>query len=161
MKIIGLNVILVLALVAGSCDVQSGISKKSVEKYATTPTPERTPLVVEKIDPTDVVTVETKDEGPNILVNTLFKGTTVNCDKYNRVSVNGNSWELTIKGPCKRLVINGDRNKIAAIAFAEIMVNGSDNSVTYSKYVNGKMPSVSDNGENNTIEKGTATEAAK
>jgi hypothetical protein len=153
--------VLAIVLFFGACDVQSGITKRSVEKYATTPTPERTPLVVEKIDPADVITVENPDQGPNILVNTLFKGNVVDCTKYNRVSVNGNSWEITVKGPCKRLIINGDRNKISGNAFTEIMVNGSDNNVTYSKFVNAKMPIVTDNGENNTIEKTTASEPIK
>lgn len=152
--------LLIILLSLSACDVQSEISKKSVEKYTATPTPQPSAEADKPIDPADVITVDTSQEGPKLLVNTLLKKTALDCNKYNRVSVNGDGWVVTIKGACRQLVVNGDRNKITANAFTEVMVNGDGNSVQYTKYVNGKVPVISNNAAENVIEKITASEIA-
>ena len=62
---------------------------------------------------------------------------------------------------CRQILINGDRNKISVDAFSEVVLNGYDNNVEYSKYVNGKQPVITDNSKTNTISKAAASEPAK
>ena len=49
-------------------------------------------------------------------------------------------------------MVNGDSNHITADATMEIVFNGSDNSVTYSRAVNGKRPTVTQSREGNIVE---------
>ena len=150
MKIFATYITLIICSVVTACDVQSGMTKKSVEKYTATPTPAKTVAVQEPIDPADVINADTAAEGPQIFINKPDQKT-ANCDKYNRVSVNGDGREVTIKGACKQLMINGDNAKITAVALAEIVINGHDNNVQYSKYANGARPVIKDSGSGNTI----------
>jgi hypothetical protein len=145
--------ILLIAVLA-ACDVQSGITKKSLEKYNTTPTPERTATPEEKIDPADILTVDTAAAGPNININAPEEGKKVKCDKYNRVSVNGGEKQVNIEGACKQIMVNGDKNKIVVTAVGEVVLNGHDNTIEHAKYVNGKKPVVNDSGNGNTVTKG-------
>lgn len=161
MKELALPITLILCSLFSACDVQSGITKKSVEKYAPTPTPQKTVEVVEQIDPADIVNVDTALEGQNLLVNRAEDKTTVDCNKYNPVQINDDGLEVTIKGACKRLTINGDRNVIVAAGLTEIILNGSGNSIQYSKYANGKKPLIKDNGSDNTISKGLSEDTQK
>ena len=156
MKSCTLHFVLIIGSFLNACDVQSGITKKSVEKYAPSPTPEKTVEVVEQIDPADIVSVDPAVEGPQLSVNKGDNKTTLDCSKYNRVQINDDARDVTIKGICKRLMINGDRNQVAAAALSEVALNGSGNTVQYSKYVNGKKPVITDNGKDNTISKTTA-----
>jgi Protein of unknown function (DUF3060) len=152
MKNLGLYITLVIFTLFAACDVQSGITKKSVEKYAPTPTPEKKVEVVEQIDPADIITVDTSVQGPMISINKAEEAKKiVKCDKYNRVMVNGDAKEVKIIGVCSQLMINGNRSKVAAVASAEIIVNGRENAVQYSKYANGKKPLIKDNGDGNTV----------
>src|SRR5688572_4857815 len=159
MKLFVIFTVFLIVLLAG-CDVQSGISKKSVEKYAATPTPAKTQEVVEQIDPADIVTADTTVDGPPLSINRVTSRP-VDCTKYNRVSVNLDQMQVKVNGVCKQLILNGDRIRVEAAAVSEIVLNGGDNTVKYSKYVNGKKPVVHDNGGGNLVEKGVATEAAK
>lgn len=154
MKTFTLYTTLVICAFIAACDVQSGITKKSVEKYAPTPTPEKTVVVEEPIDPADVIAVDTTAQGPLIQINKAEEAKkVVNCDKYNRVMVNGDAKEVNLKGACGQLMINGNNNKITAVALTEIIVNGQGNNVQYSKYANGKKPLVKDNGGGSTVMK--------
>lgn len=153
MKIFTLYTTLAIAAFITACDVQSGMSKKGVEKYTTTPTPAKTAVPEAPIDPADVVTVDTTLAGPQISINKMEAKKVVNCDKYNRVAVNGDGREVTIKGVCKQLMINGDNNKVTAEAISEIVVNGTENTVQYTKYANGKRPVIAENAPGNTIGK--------
>lgn len=153
---IALSITLIICSFVSACDVQSGITKKSVEKYASTPTPERTVEVVEPVDPAEIINVEATAEGPPLSINKPEDKTTIDCNKYNRVVVNIDAREIKIKGVCRQLMINGDRNQIVAVAFVEVVFNGHENSVQYSKYANGKKPILKDNGMGNTIFKFTA-----
>lgn len=140
-----------------ACDVQSGIASKSVEKYVPTPTPEKTVEVVEKIDPADIVTVDTATQGDQISINPSDSKANVDCKKYNRVIINGDAKTFVIKGACRQILVNGDRNHITTTAFSEIVLNGYDNVVEYSKYVNGKQPVITDNGKTNTVSRAVST----
>lgn len=140
--------------VFASCDVQSGIAKKSVEDFQPTPTPSISPTPTEEpIDSADVVTVDTADQGATLSVNGPEEKQTVNCTKYNRVMINGAANVVTVKGACWQIMINGDRNQVAAEAVSEIVVNGGDNTVNYTRYANGKRPIVTENRPGNVVEK--------
>ncbi len=160
MKLPHLVLAVSFAAFAVSCDVQSGITKKSVEKYEPTPTPERVIVTEEPIDPADVETVSTTEPGPSVNINTEKDAAAANCSKYNNVMVNGNGREAAIKGNCNRIMINGDGNKITVGSVAEIVFNGHDNSVSYTKYSNAKRPIVNDNGSGNSAEKAETPETA-
>ena len=151
---------LALSLYTTGCEVQSGITKKSLEKFDPTPTPERVVVVEEPIDPAEVVTTDTSVQGPQIFISRATDKKKINCDKYNRVMVNGNDHVVEIKGACSQLMVNGNNNQVTLNAAAEIITNGTNNSVQYSKYVNGKKPTITDNSRVNTITKSdTATSA--
>ncbi len=150
--------IVATAVFFNGCDVQSGITKKSVEKYQPTPTPERLIVTEEAIDPADVETVSTAESGPSVNINTEKDAKAANCSKYNNVMVNGNGREAAIKGNCNRIMINGDGNTITVGSVAEIVFNGHDNTVGYAKYSNAKRPVVSDNGSGNTANKAATSE---
>jgi hypothetical protein len=152
-------IILIAALTA--CDPQSGMTKKGLEKYNTTPTPERTATPEEKIDPADAITVDTAAAGPNINVNKPEEGKKVKCDKYNRVMINGDAREVNIEGVCKQIMVNGDKNKVTVTAATEIVFNGHENTVEHSKYANGKKAFVTDSGSGNTITKTPPPETKK
>ena len=161
MKLFLFSAVLFISLLVTSCDVQSGIASKSVEKYVPTPTPEKTVEVVEKIDPADVVTVDTSAQGDQISINPSDNKPNLDCKKYNRVIINGDAKTFTIKGACRQILVNGDRNKISVDAFSEIVLNGYDNNVQYSKYVNAKQPVITDNSKTNSISKTEASQPAK
>ena len=158
MKIL-LIVLTVVSIAAfSSCDVQSGITKKSVEDYNPTPTPTISPASTEApVNPADVVTVDANLQGETLTVDGPNEKKNVVCSKYNRVMVNSNDNVVTIKGACKQLMINGNGNDVTAEAIVDIVVNGSENNIKYSRFANGKRPSVKENRTGNIIEKVTAS----
>ena len=139
--------------VFASCDAQSGIAKKSVEKYVTTPTPAISPTPTEEpIDPADIVQSKTMERGPTISVSGSTDKMNLVCDKYNRVMVNGSARAVSIKGVCSQIMLNGQQHDVTVEAVSEIVFNGSGNKVHYLRYANGKRPTVTNNsgGENLT-----------
>lgn len=153
MKLFAISLLVGTALFIAGCDVQSGITKKSVEKFEPTPTPAKTVEVVEQIDPAESVKADTNIDGPKINLNPSDEKTSVDCTKFNRVAINGDRKEIKIKGVCKQVMINGDENKIEAVALTEVVFNGSGNTLQFVKYTNGKKPLTQDNGGGNTVEK--------
>ncbi len=134
--------------------MRSGIAKKEMEKYELAPTPTIAPPVSgTPIDPVDVVEVDIDQQGETISIDGLKQNKTAACTKYNRLTVNGDDCVVTVKGACRQIMINGDRNKITADAAMEFVFNGSENVVKYSRFANGKQPSVIDNRGGNEIEK--------
>lgn len=134
--------------------MRSGIAKKEMEKYELAPTPTIAPPAAgTPIDPVDIVQVDIDQQGETISIDGLKQNKTAACLKYNRLTVNGDDCVVTIKGACRQIMINGDRNKIAADAAMEFVFNGSENVVKYSRFANGKQPSVIDNRGGNEIEK--------
>lgn len=160
MRIIILIACVLSVATLASCDLRSGIARDNMEKYTSTPTP--TPSISptptpEPIDPADIVEVNTSLEGATIAINGYDQDKTVECTKFNPVMVNGDINVITIKGACRQVMINGDKNKITANAAMEIVINGTENTVTYSRFANGKRPAVVENKPGNTIEKATST----
>lgn len=147
--------VLAIAILA-SCDVRSGIAKKNMEKYTLTPTqipgilptPAGTPIA-----PADIVEVDVNLDGDLIPINGYGQNKTTACTKFNRVMVNGDANKVTIKGVCRQIMINGDKNEITADAAMEFVFNGSENIVRYSRFPNGKRPSVIENRAGNIVER--------
>ena len=147
-------------LFAASCNVQSGITQKSLEKYQPTPTPEKIVLPPEEpIDPADVLNVDVTAQGPTLSVNRETDKKNLNCDKYNRVTVNASAQEITIKGGCSKIVVNGRGNRVRAEGATEIITYGQNNTIEYSKYVSGKRPMITDSNGTNTVSKVDAADA--
>ncbi|MEQ1645064.1 MAG: DUF3060 domain-containing protein [Pyrinomonadaceae bacterium] len=159
-----LLIISCLFLVAAfaSCDLRSGIARQEMEKFSGTPTPSisATPTP-EPISPADIITVDTSLEGPSVNVDGYEQKKTVACPKYNRVMVNGDDNTVTVKGACSQIMINGDNNQITAEASMAYILNGTENTVKYSKYANGKRPIVTENKPGNKIEKADAIPVKK
>lgn len=141
-----------ILFVAG-CDVQSEITKKSLEKYQPTPTPEKIVIAEEPIDPADALNVDVTADGPTLSVNKESDKKTLNCDKYNRVTINADEQEVIIKGGCSRIVVNGRGNRISAVASTEFITYGQNNTIEYTKYLSGKRPMVTDSNGTNTVTK--------
>ncbi|HMT07403.1 MAG TPA: DUF3060 domain-containing protein [Pyrinomonadaceae bacterium] len=159
--LISLTLLLALTVFA-ACDLRSGIAKDEMEKFSGTPTPTRTPAPTEEpVDPADVVKVDTMQPLNIISVSGNQKAQTVNCSKFDTVTINGGKSVVTIKGHCRQVTLNGKDNQLTAEGIMSIVLNGENNSVKYTKYVNGKRPSVTDNGGGNTVEKFTPTTTKK
>src|SRR5688500_310526 len=87
-----------------SCDAQSGITKKSLEKYQPTPIPSISPTPTEiPIDSADVVAVDTSVQGDTISINGPDEKKNLACTKFNRVMINVSNTVITIKGACRQI----------------------------------------------------------
>lgn len=161
MKYLFLSAAFAVSMVAAGCDVQSGITQKSLEKYQPTPTPEKVVIVEEPIDPADVLNVDVNADGPTLSVNRETDKKNLNCDKYNRVTINADAQKVTIKGGCSKIVVNGRGNQISAEGSTEIVTYGQNNTVEYTKYVSGKKPLITDSNGTNTITKVTSAANSK
>lgn len=136
-----------------SCDLRSGTAKEEMEKWESTPSPSIAPSATPTPpNKADIAEVDTSVEGDLLSANGKGQNTTTACTKFNRLLVNGDDGVITIKGVCRQIMINGDRNKINADAAMEFVFNGSDNVVNYARFPNGKSPSVIQNRGDNTIE---------
>jgi hypothetical protein len=154
MKVIIAAVFVFTIAILSSCDMRSGTAKEEMDKFSGTPTPTITPPPTPTpVDPADVVQVDTAQEGERLTVNGHSQNKTLACTKYDRVMVNGNGSTATITGPCRQIMINGDGNQITADAASEFVLNGTSNSLKYSRFVNGKQPVIMENQSGNTIEK--------
>lgn len=94
---------------------------------------------------------------------------THDCGNEKKVAVNGNGGTFTVTGPCERVSLNGDNNKVTiastkAVAVSgagnivaigavdRVSVSGSDNHVTWRKGLPGESPyAATARGNNNTI----------
>ena len=152
-KIFLILAILVIAgaavlLISFGSDTSRDVPDTANSRPTISPTPEQTP-----IDPADIVQVDSTQQGRVLTVNGQTQKQTLNCTKYDRVYVNGSGSTATINGPCRQIMVNGDKNQITADAVAEFVFNGSGNQVTYSRFVNGKTPSIVDNAGGNDVQK--------
>jgi len=148
---------ILLVAFSASCDFRSGIAKDNMDKYTTRPTPAPSPPVEAPIDAGDIVEVDTKLESDPVSINGRDQTKTGACTKFNRMTVNGSGNTVTIKGPCRQIMVNGDENTVTADAAMEFVLNGTGNTIRYSRYVNGKRPSVRENRAGNVIEKISST----
>lgn len=155
--------VLLFSLIAfAACDLRSGIAKDEMEKFNGRPTPTRTPEIPEEpIDPADSVTVDTSQPMASISLDGGSKAKTANCTKFESVTVNGNSSVVTIKGNCRQIMINGDGNQVIVDGVMSVVINGEDNTLKYSRYINAKRPTVTNNAGGNTIEKIARIEVKK
>ncbi len=136
-----------------SCDMRSGTAKEEMEKFSGTPTPMPSPTAAEKpINPADVVQIDTSLEGETIGINGDQQKKTIACTKFNNVMINGDGSVATITGVCRKIMFNGYGNQITADAATEVVFNGSQNTLTYSRFANGKRPIVTQNRPDNTVE---------
>jgi hypothetical protein len=152
------TIILVACILTGtlfsSCDPRTETAKKGVEKFVSSPTPPIAPSPTPTpVDLADVVEVDTSQEGKRISIAGNEKRTSVTCTKFDRVFVNGNRNEVTVKGVCRQIMVNGDANNLNIDAAAEFEFNGSDNELNYSRYPNGKQPIVIESRPGNVIKK--------
>jgi hypothetical protein len=154
MKTSLIAILVILIAAAASCDLRSGTAKEEMDKFSGTPTPTITPPPTPTpVDPADAVQVDTTLEGETLTVDGHSQNKNVACKKFDRVMINGNGSTATITGACRQIMVNGDSNQITADAAAEIVVNGTSNSLKYSRFVNGKQPLIKENQSGNTIEK--------
>ncbi len=159
MKVLVTIFCLFLVATAAGCDMRSETAKREMDKFNGDPTPTITPTPTETpIDPADVVQVDVNIEGETLSVNGQDQKKSLNCKKLDRVTVNGDRNVVTIKGPCRQIVMNGDNNQITGDAAIELVFNGANNSVKYSRYVNGKRPIILGEASENTFEKVAASE---
>ena len=159
MKYAALTTAFAFCIFVSGCDVQSGITQKSLEKYQPTPTPERIATPPEEpIDPADVLNVDVTLDGPTLSVNKETDKKNLNCDKYNRVTINADDQKVKITGGCSKIVVNGRGNQIDAAGSTEIIAYGQNNTINYTKYVSGKKPLITDTSGTNTITKVAATD---
>lgn len=150
-----------LLLTLVSCDVRSETAKKEMEKFESKPTPEFLPVSTPSpVDPADVITVDTSLDGGTIAVNGYKESQNAVCREFDRVMINGDDNTVTIKGSCRQLMVNGDRNRVTIDGATEFVLNGSENTVNYIKYVNGRRPTITEPVGGNTIQK-ISTAAAK
>ena len=158
MKLLLVVSLIVFAGLVLSCDFRSGIAKEEMEKFSGTPTPSITPTPEQTPIPgSAIVQADTSLDGPVLTVNDVGQKT-LNCTKYNLVSINVDASVVSIKGVCQKVTVNGDRNQVTAEAAIEFAFNGTGNSVTYSKFANGKQPIVTDNQASNTVDFAAAQE---
>ncbi len=148
-----------LIAVMASCDFRSGTAKEEMEKWESKPassvalSPTPTP-----IDASEIVTIDTNVQGDMLSANGHTQKSSTACTKFNRLLINGDDGVINVTGACRQIMVNGDRNKITVDAAMEFVLNGSENNVKYSRFVNGKAPSVVENKAGNVIEKvGAAT----
>lgn len=162
MKLLLISISLMSLAAVASCDMRSGTAKQEMEKFSGKPTPTITPPATPTpVDPGDVVQVDTSQEGGTLTVNGHSQNKKLVCTKYDRVMVNGNDSTAVIDGACRQIMINGSGNQITADAASEYVLNGTSNSLKYSRFVNGKQPVVTENQPGNTIEKVDYTPAKK
>ncbi|MFN2500918.1 MAG: DUF3060 domain-containing protein [Pyrinomonadaceae bacterium] len=156
MKSIRLVALLLSMSVFISCDFRSGIAKDEMYKFSGTPTPTTAPVFTPTpaaIDPAEVVQVDTSLDGETLSVSGDALKQSLTCPKYNSVRINGDTNNVTIKGTCRQVMVNGDNNNVTADAAMEFVFNGTSNTLKYSRYANGKWPSITQNQAGNLIEK--------
>jgi len=141
-----------------ACDLRSGTAKDEMEKFSGTPTPTISPVPTPTpVDPADIVQVDTSQEGDTLTVNRNEPKKTLSCKKYDQVMINSTGSVVTITGACRQIMVNGDGNQITADAASEIIFNSTDNTLKYSRFVNGRQPVLTENKPGNTIEKAAFT----
>ena len=117
-----------------------------------TPTPAPTP-----VDPWLIVNVDPTTEGETQTVNGHSQKQTLECKKFDRVYINGSGTTVIVKGACNQIMVNGDKNQVTTDAVTEFVFNGTANEVTYSRFVNGKGPRITENQGGNDVQQAPPT----
>ena len=151
LTLIALIILATFALMA--CDVRSDTAKREMEKFTGTPTPVQSPTPTEApIDPSAIVQADTNGLGELIDLYTNTGKKSVECKKFERVEIYSSNNEISVKGVCRQIKISGDNNKVTADAVMALIFAGDNNTIRYSRYVNGKRPSVQGSSSGNVIE---------
>lgn len=162
MRILTTLLFLTFVVSLAGCDMRSETAKREMEKFSGTPTPTITPAPSEApVDPSEIVKVDISVRGDTITVSGRDQKKSIECSKFNRVMISGGGNVVKIKGGCQQITINGDGNQINTDAALEFVLNGRQNTVTYSRFVNGKRPIIKGDAGENTIEKVAASETKK
>lgn len=69
------------------------------------------------------------------------------------LTISGNSNQITLTGSCTQVVVNGNKNIVAAATVGEIVVNGNSNTVSWQKALKGLKPLIRAPGNGNKISK--------
>ena len=149
-----LIVIAVMAACTG-CDLRSGTARAEMDKFSAAPTPSPSPVPspLPSMLPAEIAEVDPALSGQILTVNGEVPKASVTCSSFDRVMINGSGIAVTVRGVCRQIMINGDRNEISADAAAELVFNGTGNELTYARYVNGKLPMIKENQLGNNIDK--------
>jgi Protein of unknown function (DUF3060). len=154
MKTLLTTVLLVSIAMSASCDMRSGTAKEEMEKFSGSPTPTISPTPTPTpINPADIVQVDTNQEGETLTVNGTKQNKTLVCEKFDQVMINASGSTVTITGVCRQIMVNGNGNQITADAAMDFTFNGSDNTLKYARYVNGRQPLITENQAGNTVDK--------
>jgi hypothetical protein len=154
---VAIAVTLLFLATVSACDLRSETAKRGMEKFTSSPTPPISPTPTPvPIDPAEVITVDPNLAGAMLQVNTGEAAISVSCKEYNRVMVNGDGHKATIRGACRQVMVNGDNNQVTVEGSSEFVINGTGNTVRYSRYVNAKHPVITNNSPDNTVEKAAA-----
>ena len=100
-----------------------------------------------KVDATDT----TSGTGEDIVINGHDLRKTVNCNG-NNVVVDANDSDLTLRGECKEVKVNGSTNTITIDLVASIVLESADNTVRWKKAANGNKPKIVDRSTGNKVE---------
>lgn len=90
-------------------------------------------------------------KGTTWVVNGKGRTETHACVANEDVVVNGQAHTLSLTGPCRNLVVNGQRQRITTEVAATITANGMRNTVTWKAAASGEKPSISISGLENTV----------
>lgn len=96
-------------------------------------------------------TAEASTSGSTIAITEDNQKRTIDCSSGGKVSITGDEGEFTLKGNCAMLEVSGDENTIHAESVGVISVSGDDNHIFWKSGVNGKSPSISDTGDQNSV----------
>jgi len=74
-----------------------------------------------------------------------------------KVTVAGSGNTILIQGECTNLVVTGSNNTITLTAVGHIALAGDNNNITWASAVDSDFPTVDDQGKDNKVQAGTAT----
>ncbi len=69
----------------------------------------------------------------------------------NAMTVGGHSNRVTMTGNCTQIVVNGNKNVITVVAVGQIVINGKQNTVIWSRSLKGAKPLTRITGTGNKI----------
>lgn len=84
-----------------------------------------------------------------ILLNRVTR--TMTCNAGDDVEVAGNQSNLTLRGPCRKVIVLGNHNVLKVEQAAKVEAIGNENHVVWDHGPNGHPPRVANVGRNNTV----------
>ena len=136
---------------AGGVDVQNANGKVKVNAGGTSVKVEATDS-----DDADEKVVEVDQNGPlpaakdgTWIVEGQGRTETHACAANEDVRLDGQGHTITLTGPCRNIVVNGQGSVVTTDVAAKIEANGMNNQVKWKKAASGKKPVISLSGMNN------------